>query len=234
MEQNDEMNKLTYREMEEFLPDYVFGRISTEDKIKFEEQLPQYPDLQDEIKQVKAVFHKIENMNFDKVIFRRTRNLSVKVNDRLENKKARRGKFSLVNRYLVPTFGLALILLLIFTSKDLFKFDKSGLNNIESNSANELQILKNTDALALGDLPATLDSMVEATTSIANPVHHMSSKETPIDDATMDKIWSDFLSDNLIIGGILPQNFLIYNHITSNIDLMKDLNDMDENDFKIF
>jgi hypothetical protein len=36
----------------------------------------------------------------------------------------------------------------------------------------------------------------------------------------------------LIIGGILPQNFLIYNHITSNGDLMKDLNDMDENDFQ--
>ncbi|MGA2298985.1 MAG: hypothetical protein ABSG15_15680 [FCB group bacterium] len=232
MEQNEEINKLTYKEMQEFLPDYVFDRISQEDKAKFEEQLPLYPDLQDEIKQVRAVFSKIENMDLDKVISSRTRNLSVKVNERLERKNNRSRKFSLVNRYLVPTFGLALLLIIIFSSKDLFKFSNNGKNKIDSNSSNELQILKNSDALALLDSSSTLDSLVEATSNLVNPVHHVSAKETPVDDATIDKIWSDFLSDNLIIGGILPQNFLIYNHITSNGDLMKDLNDMDENDFQ--
>jgi hypothetical protein len=73
------MKELTYKEMQEWLPDYVFGRLHDEDRITFEQFLPQYPDLVDEIKQVNAVFHRIEAMELDKKIDYRTRNLSIKV-----------------------------------------------------------------------------------------------------------------------------------------------------------
>lgn len=110
-------NYLSYREMQELLPDYAFGRISDEDKIKFETTLPLYPDLEQEIKDVRAVFSRVEKMDFNAKVSSHTRNLSVKVNDRLAKKTKRKSPV----RRLVPVFGMlvaAIVILNIWGGKE--------------------------------------------------------------------------------------------------------------------
>jgi hypothetical protein len=110
-------NYLSYREMQELLPDYAFGRISEEDKIKFETTLPLYPDLEQEIKDVRAVFSRVEKMDFNAKVSSHTRNLSVKVNDRLAKKSKRKSPV----RRLAPVFGMlvaAIVILNIWGGKE--------------------------------------------------------------------------------------------------------------------
>jgi hypothetical protein len=97
-------SKLSYREMQEHLPDYAFGRISDEDKLRFEATLPDYPDLEQELADVRAVFSRVEEMDFDADISRKTRNMSVNVNNRLAKKTKRKSPI----RKLVPVFMVLL------------------------------------------------------------------------------------------------------------------------------
>ena len=83
MENNFQNKELTYKEMQEMLPDFVFGRLSEEEKKLFEFNLQNYTDLQNEVNQVKDVFGRIDEMELDKKITQKTRNLSIKVMKRM-------------------------------------------------------------------------------------------------------------------------------------------------------
>ncbi len=98
------MDKDVYKELQEMLPDYVFDRLNILDRDYFEKNIVNYPDLSEEIAQVKAVFNRFDKMNFDDKINHRARNLSVKVIEKREQRKSYKytGNQFLV-RYLVPT-----------------------------------------------------------------------------------------------------------------------------------
>ncbi len=139
---------LTYDEMQDLLADYIFNRVSEADKVLFEKSLPNYEDIQKEIADVRAVFNRMEKMDIDKKISKHTRNLSVKVNNRLaSNPRSRR--FRLVNKYLIPTFGVAVIIVLFmthdfnqkenthlahktFTTQNFIKFDENDFKNLNT------------------------------------------------------------------------------------------------------
>jgi len=114
---------LDYKSMQELLPDYVFQRLSDEEKNKFEQSLPNYPDLQYEISDVRAVFYKVERMNFDENIEYRTRNMSVKVLNKLNSRKELEPWSRKALRFLIPTMALALAAYFYFDS-NFFKSDK--------------------------------------------------------------------------------------------------------------
>ncbi|MCX6155983.1 MAG: hypothetical protein NT007_17690 [Candidatus Kapabacteria bacterium] len=124
---------LDYKLMQMLLPDYVFGTISEEQKLAFENSLPNYPDLQLEIADVRAVFHRVEKMDFNKLIDYKTKNLSVKVNERLHQRRES-DDFSLKLRKLfVPAIGVAAVAIFFIYFSNLF------------NESNEFYILKNSD-----------------------------------------------------------------------------------------
>jgi len=139
---------LTYDEMQDLLADYIFNRISEKDKELFEKSLPNYDDIQKEVADVRAVFDRLEKMDIDKVISKRTRNLSVKVNEKMAvNPKTRR--FRMINKYLIPTFGIAVIIVLLLThnfnlqnntnleqkavaTKNFIKFDENDFKDLDN------------------------------------------------------------------------------------------------------
>lgn len=119
----------SYKQIQELLPDYVFNRISDEEKIKFEQELPKYSDLQDEIKEVKSVFAKLDKMDLDNTLSHYTRNTSVKVNNRLAAKKQKVPFFNNAVKYLIPTAALFFIAYFVF-----FNYNKP---NSDSNQIDE-------------------------------------------------------------------------------------------------
>lgn len=103
-------NKL---ELEQLLPDYVFGRLNNEEKIEFEKYVTDYPDLLKEIEDVKSVFNKVEKMDFDKILDLKTRNLSVKINNRLQYQKIKSNN-GFLYKYAIPVaFVIAIMIIFV-------------------------------------------------------------------------------------------------------------------------
>lgn len=152
---NNELNKkLSYKQMQESLPDYVFGRLSPEEQAVFESSLPAFPDLQDEVSQVREVFSKVETMDFDRVIEAKTRNLSVRVNDRL-NKRKKAGAYAWSMKYAVPTVAVVILFAYMFINKNEINPPQKihgQITESDPNSANPLNYLSKADAeLIFGD-----------------------------------------------------------------------------------
>ncbi len=97
--------RLSHEEMEALLPDYAFGRCSTDDAQRFEASLQFYGDIQQELAQVTALFSKMQTMTFHEDIDYHTRNLSVRVNEAL-HKPTRSSAFIWMRR-LAPVMLVA-------------------------------------------------------------------------------------------------------------------------------
>lgn len=147
MNSNELNRKLQYKEMQEMLPDYVFGRISAQDKADFESNLPLYPDLNQEIRQVREVFSKVEEMDFNRILETKTRNLSVRVNDRMR-KHRKPSTYSWTMKYAVPT--MAVVVLIVFTY-----FNK---NETPANRQEDIAIQSNNDAVSVANYLSKADA----------------------------------------------------------------------------
>lgn len=105
------------QEMEERMPDYIFGRLPKDELDIFENSLKFYPDLQDEVREVRLVFSKLERMQLDSFLEKKTRNIPVKVSSKLQQK---RNPLNIFARpafvTLVAGLGVLLIAISIFLS----------------------------------------------------------------------------------------------------------------------
>ncbi len=107
MEQHKNMEKKLY----ELLPDYIFGKLSNEDKEFFESNYLNFPELVKEVDEGKKFFARLDSMDFNRIFKEQTRNVSVRVH----NKRERKSKFSSflkVSKVVMPTMGVAAILLI--------------------------------------------------------------------------------------------------------------------------
>lgn len=222
--------ELTYKELQEMLPDYVFGRLSVDEIQLFEYYLPNYPDLQEEIKQVRAVFGKVEEMDFDKKITQKTRNLSIKVMNRMDAKTAKQRRVSFTARYLVPTFGLAILLIIIFIINPKLNSSKIGGEIVEGKTG-EFQFLKNTDAFSLFDSPAFEADYLALSTNLAS--ENMKELSNPgMDESTALGLWEEFIADHISSGLTDIETTLSSMPEHYNSNLMNEMNNMEENDFQ--
>jgi hypothetical protein len=189
----NDSNKYNHYQMQERLPDFVFDRLPADEKIIFNNSLPDFHDIEIEIENIRAVFSRVEKMNFDNLIEQKTRNLSVKVNRRLKQPiRARYTVFAL--RYIVP--GLSLLLLA------LFMFNNSRIiSNKELINADKMHILMPSDANSLIDSSVSADQVMEASASmpsmaVENSVRNLfnpevSADENELSDALIDEIFPD-------------------------------------------
>jgi hypothetical protein len=101
-------------EMEELLPDYAFGRLEKEATEVYAKHLEEYPDLQKEIADIQEVFSRVEKMDFDSILERRTRNLSVKVNNRRTIRKPLLSGNAFLIRFGIPAVVVMAIMIALF------------------------------------------------------------------------------------------------------------------------
>ncbi|MBL7997124.1 MAG: hypothetical protein JNL32_00670 [Candidatus Kapabacteria bacterium] len=108
-------NIYTHSEMQELLPDYCSGMLTGEENARFEQSLASYPDLHISVKELQHVFAVMDKESFVADIDRRTRNLSVRVNERMRSNKQAWYQ-SLWARVATPAVGAALCLYLVSLS----------------------------------------------------------------------------------------------------------------------
>lgn len=129
--------KLNEKQMQEFLPDYIFGRLNESDNFNFEFNLPYFPEIAKEIKEVQAVFGKLNSMDIEKPIRERSKNLSVKVNEKLNKRKS-----NVYSGFLSPRFAMPIIALLI---GGLMIVYYGNQNKLAENINSDIQILTDKD-----------------------------------------------------------------------------------------
>lgn len=155
------MDNENYKKLQEMLPDYVFNRLESSDKLFFESNVQNYPDLIEEINQVKAVFNRFDKMEFEDKINHKARNFSVKVMEKRE--KRRSYKFSggqYLVRYLVPIAVLIAIGMYYMGTPKLQKNDitkdienkVAAIGDSLNNYNVEEEVLKNSEQYSSVDI----------------------------------------------------------------------------------
>jgi len=209
------MDKDVYKELQEMLPDYVFDRLNISDRDYFEKNIINYPDLSEEIAQVKAVFNRFDKMNFDDKINHRARNLSVKVIEKRDRRKSYKytGSQFLV-RYLVPTAIIVTIGLYYLGSP---KIDNSDFTRIIDKKVESLaDSLQNVDvAEEILNFPQSVQIEEELSDNLENEYN--------------EEI-SDMLSEVIDLSEI--NNGYLEADIYSTEKLLNKVQDLDENEFQ--
>jgi hypothetical protein len=228
MENSLQNREPSYKEMQELLPDYVFDRLTPEDKQLFESHVNKYPDLQNEIKQVRAVFARVDAMELDKKVSLRTRNLSVKVLNKMEYRTPGQKRLSFAMRYVIPTMAMAALLLIIFTFPGKKAVQPPSGQTV---AAKTHDILSQKDAMTLFDDNARQKDFLEMSANLTG----VTSKEAAhlgVDDNTADQMWENYLSENLV--STLNEKdgslFVSPNHMGN--DIFDEMENLDESDFQ--
>lgn len=214
---------LTRKQLEEMLPDYAFGRLGTEDSLQFEQSIEAYPDLTKELRDIQGVFSKVEKMDFNAILDNRSRNLSVRVQQRLASKNSHSNSFSRLFRFVIPTAALAAMAYFVFTSDS--SFFNSGNNPALATSQQHVEVVHSSDAVSL------LSGDVNPSAVLAEARTHQNNNEINI------TLQDNIELDELIADNILPasEDFLtsepteqdeLWNNLTDNEiqDILKDLN----------
>lgn len=225
---------LTSKEMEEMLPDYVFGRLSGDEADSFEYSLQYYPEYQEEVKQVREVFQKLDATDFNNEVNSRSKNLSVKFNYKLEKGSQRRFSGSYVTRIVMPTLGLAAIVTYFIITGINPRQNVNPVQGTQKSISSGPMFFKPADAMLLID--STVDNN-EIRGMVANPgasVNERISNTIPQNNEDeINDLYNDMFADNIknldskTLHKIFEANGIHLN------DMMEDLNNIDETDFQI-
>ncbi len=229
--------KYTYHEMQELLPDYVFRRLSLEEARKFELTLPDFPDLVEEVKQVKAVFGRVEEMDLDAEITDRTRNLSVRVQNKLRQRSVP-GRYNMIMKYIVPALGLFALAIFTFMNGGVSdKVNKKASNTTVAKTDNTkgqgdgFKILSPGEAGLIINSKLTDDDIIEIAGDYNINKGEELVAEYAYDADAIDKELNEMLNKSL--DKLSPEDLnKIYPPTGTAIDIMEEFNTLDESEFQ--
>ena len=227
----DTNEKYSYKELQEMLPDYVFGRLSEDEKLRFEFTMPDYQDIIDEVKQVRSVFARVDTMNFDKIVSDRTRNLSVRVNNRLQ-KNAIRRRHPFGWRFLTPAISIVAIALFMvygpYNFMDLLKNKSTELADKHVISEDFL-ILKPEDISVDSNITDSTYQQIASTVvpAIGDNNSELLNHYGKTNSDLIEQVYADNLLENT---EGMTDYLLETNH--DDLNILNDLNLLDEDDIQ--
>ena len=156
-------NKLTYTELERLLPDYLFGSLDNETKLQFEESAKDYPEILSEIESIKNTFNQFEKFDLKSSIKQESKNLSVKVQERLIKQKKSHLIMGILPKYVYPSLGLVALIYFVFIS--------DPLTNTTPIVNNEIVIFSDSDTSLVNlELDDVLPELIESNLSYNDPL----------------------------------------------------------------
>lgn len=216
--------KLSHSAMKELLPDYAFNKLSDNEKIIFEKNISNFPDLEDELVEISNVFARVDKYDYKNMISERSKNLSVKVH--IKQSKKNTSTFGYIWKYGMPT---AVILIFAYFIGNYFNFEFAFSPKSESISATNKQIIKPSEAKAL--LSDLTNEELNDKTEIDNVAYQSQSHN----DIEAEKLIAEFLnSDYNLFSEKYNNDYMNEFDISSNPNVMiNDLKDFSEEDFQL-
>lgn len=218
---------LEKKEMQKMLPDYIFNKLNSEDIVLFEASLPFYPDLISEMTYIKNTFDNLNKETIDDIFIQKSKNISVKVNEKLENKRYS-GFFDLVNRKFFPAISLLIILAIVSTFLILQNNDNQGI--ITENNHQLLNTsINEKDFQIIIDYAQNEEDLSELSISPTDELYIPS-------DITIDKkiedMYNQYLTDNLI-EYFETDKYVPYNTFKSELDIIKNIEELNNEEYEL-
>ncbi len=227
---------LSREEVEGSLADFAFGQIEETRHLAMERALPHYPDLQEELEQIRTVFARFDKMEFKADLSLRARSLSVHVHENLARQRERNGMRNHSLKRLLPFGVFAILATLVLPPFDILNYfsDKAATqvsvatapDRSSDRSAQTTPGIIDLDGLdelivttlAQDDLPGMSRELAATAlvngTSFQNDILENESSLTLFDDTEFDdNLFGDFASSafgpnsGLISDFILPGDF---------------------------
>lgn len=191
---------LDLQTMQGLLADYAFGRLGEEERAAFERSLPQYPEIEQELRDVREVFSRVERTEFIHHYERRSRNLPVSILKRIEKKS--KGRRSLGFRTL-PALGLIVAAIIMVT----LNYSPQPPQPPTAQSSARLVMPKDADYVAS---QSTSDELAEAVSSLGSAVSLVQQDYDAILPALSDGNAADVVAliSSPVNAGMLEENLI--------------------------
>ena len=224
------MKKLTENEMFDMLADYAFSRLSSEDKIIFEANLPNFPEAANELAQVQNVVLKLEAMNIDEHLSRKTRNIPFFVADRLE-KRSVKMPFSRLFRIAVPAFTMIFIVGFSFW---MLNNNSSFESSNTKENTEKTQVFTDADAFMFVDSNAAFSEIKAISTELAANASPSQIEVLYEDDSLLETLSYKLMGDKLLSAVSQDEDFCLYNSLNSDYySILDDIENIDEVQFQL-
>lgn len=222
---NKENFKWTRKELENNLPDYLFNKLSELDRAEFEKELPNYPDLIDEVELGRKVFNRIEKIDFDSILDQKTKNMSYNIQNRVSDKYSSKLFFNFSWRLVMPVVGLIAIAAVMYYTGD---------KNIEENktaSSFELKIkAEEMNKLTAGDNSTA--ELLELYASADNiQAENSGSSDYIAFDSVKEEVADELIAESIIESVTEKPGNLINDSYISQDDLIETLLNIDDTEF---
>lgn len=181
------------KEMQERLPDYIFGNLEQTQKVIFEKSLPNFPEITKEIDEVKSVFAKLEKIDYDKVLFDKTKDLPTRVARKMQPQMIGKSKYVVwrPSQLIIPVVAFAIFLFIGLQNN--FWVDRV-LPVSTSKPETISETMQKINSLDLSVIPdSTIEQLAEEPIVYQNVV--VLSEDTPDLIASVDDLYYDFFFD---------------------------------------
>lgn len=170
---------LAREEVEALLPDYAFGEIEPNDKVRFEASLSAYPDLAEELRLIQDSFEAVEPemQALDRAQMQRLKNLTVHIQERLQHEAERRAHRFRLMKFFVPALAMC-VLLAVISIPQAFNTNWTVLSGRTDRT--ESAILTPEDIERLEELPVDANGAFSNNTGIINTNANDNDKEAAL------------------------------------------------------
>lgn len=233
MESLNNIKKLSKYEMESMLPEYLFGGLDDTDRKNFESSLVNFPEIQNEIKDVNAVFSKLDKMELNSDIPNRTRNMSVKVQERLNRRRTYGKNKAAFIKLAFPTLALMAMAYFLVFKTDYKNFSSTKtISSVTPKVSDKIEnVIKQSDMLALAS-----DSGSE--TAIKTAVQHNSTVPVILDKSDFEAINDEQIDylNQFVMANFIPSSGEVRAYFSgtdyNQINIYDDLDNLDESQFQ--
>ena len=213
MEKSLPNKKFSHFEMQELIPDYVFGKISSSDREIFERTLPDYEDLQNEIEEIRSAFNKVEEIDPASRIEQRAKNISVKVQQRLEYEKDL--KLPGFAKLFAPVLTVAAVVYILFFME--FGTDNKDIAVLDE-PVEEFILINESEALSLIEDSVSSENIAEVSGSLETDLNEDMSMAGFVDlddliEIEVDSLYKEYVLDFIAdidwddLGELINSNF---------------------------
>lgn len=119
--------------MQELFKSYITNDIRSDDRLYFEENIKDFPDLFEEYKQINLFFTNTEKADMNNYMKRKTINISVDVMDKLNNRPASKSSFISNIKY-ASISAMSVILIVIASNFNYFGSENSNFLGIDEDT----------------------------------------------------------------------------------------------------
>ena len=223
--------KYSRKEMEERLPDYIFGKLEQDERNIFEQNLQFYPDLVKEIKDVSEVFAKVQKIDFNKIAEVESSNMSERVLRRIRIQDKSKSTYNYARgntmRYLIPSLA-AMLLIVIATQFIIWNQTKQQISQ-NNQVVEELFDTQTPKVLELSPKDkAALDKSTAAITTPLLTENNMSIINNNAEiNVLIDAMYAEFV-DNILDGLSNHQIEKVASTVIYGNNYLQDLQDIDE------